>query len=793
MSGRKFRAQAWQAAKPKGLLVRFAWGLAFLCALLGFSPLTQFADSQLARPLEFYVRDRLGKTPALDPRLKVYSFDSTTVAYLGYTDLSLDTWYHVIEHFAQRKPKAILIDKIFSYPSSSTLSMEGVREEAERFVAKIKQLPTQVYVGGVVSASQVVGRKSLSLQHDDYYYPSVETETPGLALKGELWPPLDTGYFYGPYSWLRPAFRVGHIVYKGQGRIKPFYRLEPKSFVPHISLLSMGRMQLKDQQVFLDQQRIPLNAEGDVVLNFLDQKDYFKSTVSLRSALQRIVRGEPETKVGPEDWVVLLPAMFSGNTDFKETPVGTLQGGYLIVTLMNSILNHKWLSSSTLWDSLFLLIGIGLNTWIALYWAPWIYFCFMGIWALLGPALGLGLFVQEGFCLAWLSATILSLVPGLVIGLERLRQESAHVSGLLMSLRGALAPEIAESIIKDPSLLEGEPREQIVTVMFIDIVGFSMTTERQTPREAFTQLRSQLAEIIEHIHAYQGVVDKSLGDGVLAYFGYQYGETGLERGHADRAVQCAQAIQEAALARAQAAMQNKQPVYPLRIGLNTATVYLGNLGTDGRIDFTLIGNGVNLSSRFEHACKPFRVMMGLSTFDLLAQFSQQDPRFLQREIQIKHHKQPITCIEFHPLEAKEDQLKQVFRYYKNFHRIVSDEQRWTIPATLVIDVRWEGGEARLLNFSQGGLGFESMQELKLDQMMSIQLFSSEFEFQSATISLMPCWQKKSVHGALIYGCAFVKTSDDQTNRLLNDLRDLVRKAGGQETLIERGLHSKVAG
>jgi class 3 adenylate cyclase len=540
----------------------------------------------------------------------------------------------------------------------------------------------------------------------------------------------------------------------------------------------------------VNDQVIPLTSDGDILLNFLNHRTYHAATTSLRYPMQRIVRGEPETKVGPEDWVVILPAMFSGSTDFKETPIGTLQGGYLSVTLMNSILQKKWLFNAAIWDQTFLVLGILLNSWVALYFRPWLYFCFMALWVTAAPLLALHLFLEQGLCLAWVSGTILGLIPGLIVGLERMRQESAHSSGLLMSLRGALAPEIAESIIKDPSLLAGEPREQIVTIMFIDIVGFSLTTERQTPREAFTQLRQQLAEIIERIHAFQGVVDKSLGDGVLAYFGYHYGDTGLERGHADRAVQCAEAIQKAALERALLAMDQKLPVYPLRIGLNTATVYLGNLGTDGRIDFTLIGNGVNLSSRFEHACRPFRILMGLSTFDLLAQFSQQDARFHQREIQIKHHKLPMKCVEFHPLDSREDQLKRVFRYYKNFHRIASDEQRWNIPEKIEIFVNWGNQSARLLNFSQGGMAIQSSLDLTLDQAIRIQIQCHHSSFLSEPIDLLPCWRKQADGGLYIFGCAFLRVREQETDQLVRDLRDLIRAAEGQEQLMARGLSSK---
>jgi class 3 adenylate cyclase len=112
-----------------------------------------------------------------------------------------------------------------------------------------------------------------------------------------------------------------------------------------------------------------------------------------------------------------------------------------------------------------------------------------------------------------------------------MRAENHKSKLLISSLRGALSPELADSIAQNPKILHGDPVEQIVTIMFVDIVGFSLTTERLTAKESFQQLKAQISYIVEQIHSFGGLVDKSLGDGVLAFFGYHYEKSNRLTGH----------------------------------------------------------------------------------------------------------------------------------------------------------------------------------------------------------------------------------------------------------------------
>ena len=119
------------------------------------------------------------------------------------------------------------------------------------------------------------------------------------------------------------------------------------------------------------------------------------------------------------------------------------------------------------------------------------------------------------------------------------------------------------------------------------IVGFAKASETQSPREAFSSLQELLVVLAKTVHSFGGIVDKSLGDGLLCYFGF-YCE-GMEwiGDHADRAIECARQIQLDNVQRMVMAERHGKPIYPLRIGINSAAVYIGDVGYSDRIDFTL--------------------------------------------------------------------------------------------------------------------------------------------------------------------------------------------------------------
>jgi adenylate cyclase len=154
-----------------------------------------------------------------------------------------------------------------------------------------------------------------------------------------------------------------------------------------------------------------------------------------------------------------------------------------------------------------------------------------------------------------------------------------------------------------------EAQERDVTVMFVDLVGFTTRSEHMTPLEVAKLLNQFFAQMAEHIFEFDGTLDKFIGDGILAVFGAPLSQ----EDHADRAIDAALAMREALRE-----MNRELPDDPLRmrIAINSGIGMTGDLGSPRRREFTVLGDVVNTCSRIESAvCKPDQIVCSRATLD----------------------------------------------------------------------------------------------------------------------------------------------------------------------------------
>ena len=157
--------------------------------------------------------------------------------------------------------------------------------------------------------------------------------------------------------------------------------------------------------------------------------------------------------------------------------------------------------------------------------------------------------------------------------------------------------------------LGGEERD--VTVMFTDIRNFTAIVEKLTPDQSLQLLNEFLTVISEVIETHGGVVDKYLGDGVMALFGAPV----TRPDDAQRALGCALEIRRRVGALGPILAARGLPHPQVGIGINTSRVIAGNIGSPSRLNYTVLGDGVNLASRLEGLTKRYHVpiVVGITT------------------------------------------------------------------------------------------------------------------------------------------------------------------------------------
>jgi class 3 adenylate cyclase len=173
-----------------------------------------------------------------------------------------------------------------------------------------------------------------------------------------------------------------------------------------------------------------------------------------------------------------------------------------------------------------------------------------------------------------------------------------------------VAREVVDEILKDPEQmnLTGERRQ--VTVLFCDIRGFTATAEALPPEAVVELLNAFYDLMIETTFKHDGTLDKFLGDGVMAVFGAPL----YRPDHAIMAARTALAMQAAIRelsARRAAAGQSPLAV---GIGLNAGEVIAGTLGTDARMEYTVVGDSVNLAARLESCAGPGQILVPADTY-----------------------------------------------------------------------------------------------------------------------------------------------------------------------------------
>jgi adenylate cyclase len=150
--------------------------------------------------------------------------------------------------------------------------------------------------------------------------------------------------------------------------------------------------------------------------------------------------------------------------------------------------------------------------------------------------------------------------------------------------------EVAEHILREGTALEGEEVE--VTAMFIDVRGFTTLAERLSATEVVALLNRLFERVVPIVQAHGGHVDKYVGDGLLAVFG-------APRRHPDHADQALAASLEIAAA----VDQELRDELSIGIGLNSGRVVAGNVGGAGRLEFSVIGDAVNVAARIQAATR----------------------------------------------------------------------------------------------------------------------------------------------------------------------------------------------
>jgi len=171
-----------------------------------------------------------------------------------------------------------------------------------------------------------------------------------------------------------------------------------------------------------------------------------------------------------------------------------------------------------------------------------------------------------------------------------------------------LAPAIVKQLMEDPSMLKLGGEKKVLTAFFSDIEGFATISENLSPEEMVELLNLYLTEMTNIVLKYEGTVDKFVGDAIIAFFG---APISLED-HARRSCFAALDMQRRLDKLRKQWREKGNPELRMRVGINTGEIVVGNMGSLTRMDYTMMGDSVNLASRLEGANKQYHTYTTIS-------------------------------------------------------------------------------------------------------------------------------------------------------------------------------------
>ena len=174
-----------------------------------------------------------------------------------------------------------------------------------------------------------------------------------------------------------------------------------------------------------------------------------------------------------------------------------------------------------------------------------------------------------------------------------------------------VAREVVEEILKDPEqiLLTRERRE--VSVLFSDMRGFTPLSERLSPEEVVALLNEFYTLMIDTIFQHEGTLDKFLGGAVMAVFGAPISHPD----HSIRAIRTAVAMQAGIEELSKKRVQEGKDPIAIGIGVSAGEAVAGTVGTENRMEYTVIGDRVNLAARLETVAKPGQILISQWTYE----------------------------------------------------------------------------------------------------------------------------------------------------------------------------------
>ena len=380
--------------------------------------------------------------------------------------------------------------------------------------------------------------------------------------------------------------------------------------------------------ITLGTENIPLK-NNRFLVNFRGPAD----TYPIYSAAQVALGDYPPENF--KDKIVLIGATTLTLQDVYPTPFSSqtrTSGVEIVASTIDSLLNHNYLRVAPLWVSIFfILIAATLSFYITRTSRPG-----LAISLMLAGIFSYGLiyylaFSRSGLYLPFMAPETMLFLGVIMPTLEEALSQEIEKRRVRNLFSRFISPEMVEQLISTQDINSLNKRSNI-TILFSDIRGFTTLSEQLTPDGVVAILNPYLDVMTKVVHKHGGTVDKYEGDAIVAFFG----EPVHYEDHALRAARAALDMRLALVkltdAWGKAGVLPPNFVFDIGIGLNSGDVFVGLLGSEDRVNYTIIGDNANLAARLQDLSKGYGWSMIISESTMQAIKDEMETEFIESRL-----------------------------------------------------------------------------------------------------------------------------------------------------------------
>jgi adenylate cyclase len=404
--------------------------------------------------------------------------------------------------------------------------------------------------------------------------------------------------------------------------VSPFFQFRDRylpSFPLAVAALALGQkpsiLVRRGPALEFAGREIPVSHDGQMLVRWYGGQGsytYYPAWKVFNAALAYENGEKPE--IAPEtfkDKIVLIGVTAAAAGDVKPTAFSDIYAGVEVhATVIDNLLQGHFLrEAGNGWATLAIFV-------VALLAATLVYLSNSAlIYTLSAIALGLAyssltwtLFRQGGVWQAMVAPLVAGTLSFTGSTLTRYATEGREKGRYRKTLLKYISPQLVNTIMQDVAWEDLRAEKRTLTVLFSDIRGFTSISEKMPPEVVIKTLNEHLNMMVSVVFKNHGTLDKFIGDCVMAYWGAPLAQPN----HAELAARAALEMIEGLEKLNEKWQSEGRPVLKIGVGLNTGEMLFGNIGSEQRMDFTVIGDNVNLGSRLESATKDLHATIVIS-------------------------------------------------------------------------------------------------------------------------------------------------------------------------------------